>query len=135
MKSAAPSARARSARPCSSNPLNITTRVDGDTFSTSGNACNPSTPGIDTSSSINAGSCCSASATACAPSAPSPTTLKDPDTRSRVFISRRTSAASSTTTTVGISDTSRRYRTGNHPGGSRTDPASSAGGPALTPQG
>ena len=55
--SAAPSARARSVRPFSSKPLNITTRVSGETSRIRGSASRPSISGMDTSSSISVGWC------------------------------------------------------------------------------
>src|SRR5215217_6773288 len=58
---------------------------------------------MDTSSSSKDGRCCLTSATASAPVPPSPTTSNRPDSRSRALTRARTSAASSTRTTVGSS--------------------------------
>ena len=110
MNAAAPSWRAFSMSPCSSKPLYRTTRVPGEAARTWGSASRPSSPGIDTSSSIRQGWCSVASEMASVPSAPSPTTRSAPDIRRRILISRRTSDASSTITMVAASaGTGRRY--------------------------
>lgn len=98
MKSAAPSARARSASPAGSKPENMSTRVSGHARSTPPMASRPSISGMDTSSSMRSGRCRTASATASLPVDPSPTMSNPPAVSSRRRTSARRSAASSTST-------------------------------------
>ena len=97
----APSSSARSASPCSANPLYITTRVSGEDSKICGSASRPSICGMETSSSMRSGRWARAASTASRPVAPSPTTSMRPESRSRMRTSRRTSSASSTMTILG----------------------------------